>query len=67
VHPADLLFEVRIANLAAAGFAVGVLVVGRWGDRSTQLGELGADRLDTPPQTIRTITMALMLGDVAGD
>jgi hypothetical protein len=67
MRPADLDFEVSVANLAAAGFSGGALVEGRWGDRGAQLGELGADRLDTPAQTIRTLTMTLMLGDVAGD
>jgi hypothetical protein len=44
-----------------------VVVVGRWGDRHAQLGQLCADQLDTPPQTIRTVAVALMIGDEAGD
>jgi hypothetical protein len=44
-----------------------VLVVSRWGDRHTQLGQLWADRLDTPPQTIRTVAVALMISDEPGD
>jgi hypothetical protein len=44
-----------------------MLVVRRWGDRHTQLGQGAADRLDTPSQTIRTLAEALMLGDERGD
>jgi hypothetical protein len=37
------------------------------GDRHTQLGELCADRLDTPSQTIRALAMTLTIGDEPGD
>ncbi|CKW98023.1 Conserved membrane protein of uncharacterised function [Mycobacterium tuberculosis] len=56
-----------IAQLAAAGLPVDVVVVGRWGDRHTQLGQLCADRLDTPPQTIGALAVALMIGDEPGN
>ncbi|AIH79617.1 hypothetical protein IU14_16345 [Mycobacterium tuberculosis] len=54
-------------SLAAAGLPVDVVVVGRWGDRHTQLGQLCADRLDTPPQTIGALAVALMIGDEPGN
>ena len=44
-----------------------LVVVGRWGDRYTQLSQLCADRLDTPPQTIRAVAVTLMIGDEPGD
>jgi hypothetical protein len=59
--------EFLVANVPAAGFTVVVLVVSRWGDRHTQLGQLCADRLDTPPQAIRAVVMAPMIGDELGD
>jgi hypothetical protein len=43
--------EVLVTDFAAAGLAIELVVVRRWGDRHTQLGQLCADRLDTPPQT----------------
>ncbi|CCC28830.1 hypothetical protein A5M96_11095 [Streptococcus pneumoniae] len=64
---ADVLLEFAIAQLAAAGLPVDVVVVGRWGDRHTQLGQLCADRLDTPPQTIGALAVALMIGDEPGN
>ncbi len=33
----------------------------------TQLGRLCADRLDTPPQTVRAVVVTLMIGDQPGD
>jgi hypothetical protein len=44
-----------------------VLVVRGWGDLDAEPDKLGADRLDTPPQTIRAVSMALMLGDEPTD
>jgi len=67
VDPGDLGFEGLVTHLVAAGLPVDVVVVGRWGDRHTQLGQLCADRLDTPPQTIRAVAVALMLSDEPGD
>jgi hypothetical protein len=67
VNPLDVRFEVLVTDLAAARFTIVVLVVGRWGNRNTQLGKLRADRLDTPPQAIRTVAAALMVSDEPGD
>jgi hypothetical protein len=67
VDPRDLGLEGIVADLAPAGLAADVVVEGRWGDRYTQLSELRADRLDTPPQTIRAVAMLLMIGDEPGD
>src|ERR1700738_1964564 len=67
MYPTDVSLEFLVADLTAAGFTVVVLVVSRWGDRHTQLGQLCADRLDTPPQTIRTVAVALMISDEPGD
>jgi hypothetical protein len=67
VDPRDLHLEVLVADLAAAGLTIELVVVGRWGDRHTQLRELCADRLDTPPQTIMAVVVALMIGDEPGD
>jgi hypothetical protein len=67
MNPRDLGFEGLVTQLAAAGLPVDLVVVGRWGDRHTQLGQLCADRLDTPPQTTRTFAVALMIGDKPGD
>jgi hypothetical protein len=66
-HPCDLGLELLVAHLAAAGFTVELVAVGRWGDRHTQLGKLCANRLDTPPQTIRTVAVVLVIGDEPGD
>jgi hypothetical protein len=64
----DLLrFEGLVTHLAAAGRTIYVLVEGRWGDRHTQLAQLCADRLDTPPQTISTVTATLMISNEPGD
>ncbi len=54
----DLGFKILIAGLPVAGLTIELGVVGRWGDRHTQRGQLRADRLDTPPQAIRAITVA---------
>ncbi len=62
-----MVFELIIADLTTARLMIELVVVGRWGDRYTQLGELGADRLDAPTQTVRTLTAALMLCDEPGD
>jgi hypothetical protein len=67
VDPRDLRLEVLVADFAAAGLAIDLVVVGRWGDRYTQLGQLCADRLDTPPQIIRAVVVTLMTGDEPGD
>jgi len=67
VNPPDLRLEGLVTQLAAAGLPVGLVVVGRWGDRHTQLAQLRADRLDTPPQATRAVTVALMIGDEPGD
>jgi hypothetical protein len=67
VNPRDLRFERLVTALAAAGLSVDLLVVGRWGDPHTQPGQLCADRLDTPPQTIGAIALALVIGDELGD
>jgi hypothetical protein len=67
VHPPDVLLELSITQLAAAGLTLGLVVEGRWGDRHTQLGKLCADRLDTPSQTIRAVAVAMMIGDEPGD
>lgn len=62
-----MLLELVVTLLAAAGLVVDLVVVGRWGDRRTQLAQLRADRLDTPPQTIGAVAVALMIGDEPGD
>jgi hypothetical protein len=67
VDPGDLGLEGLVTHLAAAGLPVELVVIGRWGDRYTQLGQLCADRLDTPPQTIGTVVVTLMIGDESGD
>jgi hypothetical protein len=67
VDALDVRFKLLVAQLAAAGFTVDLVVVGRWGDRHAQLGQLCADRLDTPPQTIRAVAMTLVIGDEPGD
>jgi len=67
VNPLDVRFEVPVADLAATRFTIVVLVVGRWGDPNTQLAQLCADRLDTPPQTIGAVAVAMMIGDEPGD
>jgi hypothetical protein len=67
MDPRDQDLERLVTDLAAAGLAAYMVVVGRWGDRHTELAQLCADRLDTPPQTIRAITVALMIGDEPGD
>jgi hypothetical protein len=67
VDPRDLRLEVLVTDFAAAGLPIDLVVVGRWGDRYTQLGQLCADRLDTPPQTIRAVVVTLMIGDEPGD
>jgi hypothetical protein len=67
VDPLDVLLELAITTLTGAGLTVELLVVGRWGDRHTQLFQLRADRLDTPAQTIRAVAMALMIGYEGGD
>jgi len=67
VDPRDLRLEVLVTDFAAAGLPIELVVVRRWGDRYTQLGQLCADRLDTPPQTIRAVMVTLMIGDEPGD
>jgi hypothetical protein len=67
MNPRDLRLEGLVTQLAAAGLPVDRVVVGRWGDRHTQLGQLGTDRLDTPAQTIGAVAVALMIGDEPGD
>ena len=63
VHPLDMCDEFGIAVLPATRLPRDLLVVGRWGDRHSQPGQLRADRLDTPTQTIGALAAALMLGD----
>jgi hypothetical protein len=67
VDPRDLRLKGLVTQLAAAGLTIDLVVVGRWGDRHTELAQLCADRLDTPPQTIRTVAVALMIGNEPGD
>jgi len=67
VNTFNVMFEIRIANLARTGLTVDMLVIRRWGHRHTQLSQLRADRLDTPPQTIRAVAMTLMIGDKPTD
>jgi hypothetical protein len=67
MNPLNVCLEGLIANLPAAGLTIGLFVVGRWGDRHTQLAQLRADRLDAPPQTIRAVPVGLMIGDEPGD
>jgi hypothetical protein len=67
VDPRDLGLEGLVTALAATGFAVDLVIVGRWGDRHTELAQLCADRLDTPSQAIRAVTVALMICDEPGD
>ena len=62
-----MLLELFITPLAAAGRPSDLVIIGRWGDRRTQLGQLCADRLDTPSQLIRADAVALMIGDEPGD
>lgn len=52
MHLGDLGFQLLVAHLTRGRFAVAVLVVGRRGDLAAELGELVADRLDTPSQTL---------------
>src|SRR5690606_33038908 len=66
IHPRDLGFELPITDLPVAGNSIPVLVVGRWGDPDAELGERGADRLDTPSQTTG-FPPALVLADVFDD
>jgi hypothetical protein len=67
MDPRDLGLEGLITHLTATGLPIDLVIVGRWGDRHTQLRQLCADRLDTPAQTIRTFAVALMIGDEPGD
>jgi hypothetical protein len=67
MNPRDLSLEGLLTQLAAAGLPVDLVVVGRWGDRHTQLAQLCADRLDTPPQPTGALAVALMIGDEPGD
>jgi hypothetical protein len=67
MYPTDVSLEFLVADLAAAGFTIDLVVVGRWGDRHTQLSQLCTDRLDTPPQTIRAVAATLMIGDEPGN
>ncbi len=63
VDPLDLGFEHLVAGSAAAGLALDLVVVRRWGDLYAEFNQPGADRLDTPPQTIRAFPIALMISD----
>jgi hypothetical protein len=67
VDPRDVLLELVVADLAAAGLTVDLVVVGRRGDLNAELNQPGTDRLDTPPQTIRAVAAALMIGDESTD
>jgi hypothetical protein len=67
MNPGDLSLEGLLTALAAAGLTIALVVVRRWGDRHTQLGQLCTDRLDTPSQPIRAVAVILMLGDEPGD
>jgi hypothetical protein len=57
VDPRDLGLEFLVTHLAVAGFTVELVVVARWGDRQAQLGQLYADRLDTPSAMNRVISV----------
>jgi len=67
VDPLDVLFEFFIADLAAAGLTIELVVVGRGGDLDTEFDEPGADRLDTPRQAISALPAALMVSDEPTD
>lgn len=67
MNPLDMALETAIADLTCAGLTVDLLVVGRRGDLNTELNQPGADRLDTPPQTITADAPALMIGDEPTD
>jgi hypothetical protein len=67
MHASDVVCELVVTHLTTAGLVIELVVKGRWGDRYTQLAELGVDRLDAPAQTIRTVAVALMLCDEPGD
>jgi hypothetical protein len=67
VNPFNVAFENRSADLARRGLTVDMLVIRRGGDLNAEFDEPGADRLDTPPQTIRALAAALMIGDKPTD
>jgi hypothetical protein len=66
MNPPDVCLEVLVADLTATRGPTKVLVVGRWGDLNTELGQRGADRLDTPPQAT-ALAATLMVTDEADD
>ena len=59
--------SVRIADLTWRGLTADMLVIRRGGDLNAEFDEPGADRLDTPPQTIRVVAATLMIGDKPTD
>lgn len=66
----DHRLQLLVAHLLGARLAASVLVVGRGGDLAAELGERGADRLDTPSQTLPVGVLVLLtdvLVDVAHD
>jgi hypothetical protein len=62
----DPRLELLVPQLPLGRRAGAMLVVGRRGDRGTQLAELRADRLDTPSQT-KTVSVGLPFTDMAVD
>jgi hypothetical protein len=67
MNPFDLWFESLITDLTPAKLPVDMLVIRRWGNLHAELYQPGADRLDTPPQTIRALAAAPMVGDESTD
>ena len=66
MHRRDQRPELSVPQLLLGRCAGPVLVVGRGGDRATQLGELRADRLDPPAKTL-PIGIGVTVTDVVGD
>jgi phosphatidate phosphatase APP1 len=63
MNPFDLWSESLITDLTPRGLPANMLVIRRWGNLHTELYQSGADRLDTPPQTIGALAAALMVCD----
>jgi hypothetical protein len=63
MNPFDLCSESRITNLTPRRPPANMLIIRRWGNLHAELYQPGADRLDTPPQTIGALAAALMLRD----
>lgn len=64
VHPADVDQQVRVPLRAGAGRLGDVLVVRGRGDRAPVLGQHGADRLDTPAQTLALAVVGVLADEL---